>query len=111
MARKPYLIFTLKLWQPTSIEVLICNYLYQTDDENFNLWDISTLFQLKFRQLYGTSVELIISDRLGFTNLFISTIGISSYRCTSSIYTIQTNETLHFCLRTINGVLHRPHVL
>ena len=41
---------------------------------------LSTLFQLKFRQLLWCNSELIISDRLcfiGFTNLFISAIGIS----------------------------------
>ena len=40
----------------------------------------STLFQLKFRQLLWCNNDFKISDRLcfiGFTNLFISAIGIS----------------------------------
>ena len=41
---------------------------------------LSTLFQLKFRQLLWCNSDFKISDRfcfIGFTNLFISAIGIS----------------------------------
>ena len=46
VARKPYLIQTLKLTlvlsQPTYTEVLLCIY-NLTDDEIFNLWDTTNL--------------------------------------------------------------------
>ena len=83
--------------------MLICIYKL-TDDETFNLWDISNLILVTFLQ--NNSDLLIISDRLcfiGFNILFISAIGISAKSHIGA--TLHESHTLALSTRTNDGAI------